>query len=178
MSLASSGMTHAADAIRSDDLPTSVRRVVDAAAGNGIEVTVAEFPDGTRTATDAATAVGCSTDQIVKSMVFDADGELVLALTSGAHRVDPAALAAVVGAAACRRAGPDDVRRVTGFAIGGVAPIGHNEHMRTWIDPHLLDFDEVWAVAGSPRHVFPVAPPTLVSLTDARAARSTAVRPR
>jgi prolyl-tRNA editing enzyme YbaK/EbsC (Cys-tRNA(Pro) deacylase) len=167
-------MTRLVAATRSDDLPAGVWRVLDAAAGCGIEVTVTEFPDGTRTAGDAATAVGCSIDQIVKSMVFDADGELVLALTSGVNRIDPAALATVVGAATCRRADPDEVRRVTGFAIGGVAPIGHDQHLPAWIDPHLLGFDEVWAAAGTPRHMFPVTPSALVTLTGARAARFTA----
>ena len=148
-------------------LPASVQRVVDAAATAGLDVAVIEYPAETRTAAQAADAVGCKVDQIVKSMVFDAEGELVLALTSGANQVDAGLLAGLAGVASCGRADPDQVRAVTGFAIGGVAPIGHLEPIRTWIDPHLLRFDEVWAAAGSPRHVFAVAPATLAALTGA-----------
>ncbi len=139
----------------------------------GLDVEVVEYPAETRTAVQAADAVGCKVDQIVKSMVFDADGELVLALTSGANQVDADRLAALAGVASCARADPNEVRSVTGFAIGGVAPIGHLNRIRTWIDPHLLAFDEVWAAAGSPRHVFPVDPSTLASLTDAEPAAFT-----
>lgn len=151
-------------------LPPSVRRVVDAAAESGLAIDVVEYPEETRTADQAAAAVGCSVDQIVKSMVFDAGGEIVLALTSGAHQVDPGALAALAGAPSCRRADADRVREVTGFAIGGVAPLGLARPVRTWIDPHLLDFDLVWGAAGTPRHVFPIDPTVLVELTGATAA--------
>jgi prolyl-tRNA editing enzyme YbaK/EbsC (Cys-tRNA(Pro) deacylase) len=147
--------------------------VVDAATAAGLDVDVVEYPAETRTAVQAADAVGCKVDQIVKSMVFDADGELVLALTSGANQVDADRLADLAGVVSCGRADPDVVRSVTGFAIGGVAPIGHLQPIRTWIDPHLLTFDEVWAAAGSPRHVFPVEPATLASLTGAEAASFT-----
>ena len=131
-----------------------------------------EFPDGTRTADDAAAAVGCKVDQIVKSMIFAAgdEREIVLALTSGANQVDSNRLAALAGVDACHRATADEVRSATGFAIGGVAPIGHLSPLRTWIDPHLLTFDEIWAAAGSPRHVFAVAPSRLVELAAATAA--------
>jgi prolyl-tRNA editing enzyme YbaK/EbsC (Cys-tRNA(Pro) deacylase) len=147
--------------------------VVTAAADRGLTIAVSEFPAGTRTADDAARAVGCSVDQIVKSMIFDAGGELVLALTSGANLVDPEKLAAVAGSAACGRAGADNVRSTTGYAIGGVPPFGHATSVRTWIDPHLLDFEVVWAAAGTPRHVFPLAPDQLVELTDAQPAEFT-----
>lgn len=145
-------------------------RVVEAAARHGLTLDIAEFPDGTRTAADAAAAVGCTVDQIVKSMIFAADDELVLALTSGAHQVDPTALAALVGAEHCGRADVDRVRATTGYAIGGVPPFGHTEPFRTWIDPHLLSFDVVWAAAGTPRHVFPIDPARLVAMTGAVAA--------
>lgn len=138
-----------------------------AAAGHGLDLAIAEFPEGTRTAADAAAAVGCAVDQIVKSMIFAADDSLILALTSGAHQVDPEALARLAGAERCGRADPDQVRATTGFAIGGVPPFGHDHPVRTWIDPHLLDFDEVWAAAGTPRHVFPISPRRLVTLTGA-----------
>ncbi|MEM8923963.1 MAG: YbaK/EbsC family protein [Actinomycetota bacterium] len=152
----------------------SVQRVIDAGASHGLSIEISEFPDGTRTAVDAAAAVGCTVDQIVKSMIFDADGEIVLALTSGAHQVDGDALARQAGVERCGRADPEQVRATTGFAIGGVAPFGHLRPVRTWIDPHLLTFDEVWAAAGTPRHVFPIAPDTLADLTGAIAAPFTA----
>lgn len=154
--------------------PASVGRVVAAAARHGLALEIAEFPEGTRTAEDAAAAVGCAIDQIVKSMIFAADGELVLALTSGAHQVDPAALARAAGAGACDRADPDQVRSTTGYAIGGVPPFGHDNPVRTWIDPHLLNFTTVWAAAGTPRHVFPIAPAVLVDITGATTAAFTA----
>jgi prolyl-tRNA editing enzyme YbaK/EbsC (Cys-tRNA(Pro) deacylase) len=150
--------------------PASVQRVVDAAARRGLHLAIAEFPEGTRTAEDAAAAVGCSVDQIVKSMIFAADDQLVLALTSGANQVDPQALATLAGAGRCGRADPDQVRATTGYAIGGVPPFGHDHEVRTWIDPHLLTFEEVWAAAGTPRHVFPIDPRDLVAVTGAETA--------
>ncbi len=149
------------------DLPASAQRVLDAAQAAGINARIAAFPDGTRTAEDAARAVGCAVDQIVKSMIFDADGEVVLALTSGSHQVDGAKLAELAGVTACKRAKPEQVRAVTSFAIGGVAPFGHNEPVRSWFDPHLLTFDEVWAAAGTPSHVFAAAPTALLEATGA-----------
>lgn len=152
------------------ELPASVQRVVDAAAAAGTTIEVIEYPDGTRSAEDAAGAVGCSVDQIVKSMIFDADGELVLALTSGANMVDGNALAGLAGVERCGRADVNRVRAVTSFAIGGVPPFGHAEPVRTWIDPHLLDFEQVWAAAGTPRHVFGIEPTALQALSNATAA--------
>ncbi len=163
----------------SSDLPAGAQRVLSAAAALGLVIELAEFPDGTRTAADAAAAVGCEVDQIVKSMIFEAvdpegAGEIVLALTSGAHQVDGAALAVVAGAERCGRADADRVREVTGFAIGGVSPIGHRTPVRTWIDPHLLTFGEVWAAGGTPRHVFAIDPRRLVEATGAVSADFTA----
>jgi prolyl-tRNA editing enzyme YbaK/EbsC (Cys-tRNA(Pro) deacylase) len=155
-------------------LPASVQRVVAAAGAHGLRLDVVEHPAGTRTAEEAARAVGCAVDQIVKSMVFDAGGEVVLALTSGAHQVEVEVLARLVGAQRCRRADPELVRSVTGFAIGGVPPFGHTQAIRTWVDPHLLGFDVVWAAAGTPRHVFPLAPTKLIELADAETAEFTA----
>lgn len=148
----------------------SVQRVVDTATRHGLGIEVLEFPDETRTAVDAAEAVGCQVDQIVKSMIFDADGEVILALTSGIHQVDPIALAKLAGVDRCGRADPDRVRATTGYAIGGVPPFGHHNPVRTWIDPHLLTFDEIWGAAGTPRHVFAIAPSTLLDLTSAQPA--------
>ena len=160
---------------------------MDWGAARGFEVRVREYAEqGARTAEDAAAAVGCVVDQIVKSMIFAVhgtpghgpaagdrpagDGELVLALTAGSNRVDGTQLAALAGADRCQRADPEAVRAVTGYAIGGVPPFGHATALRTWIDPHLLTFDEVWAAAGTPRHVFPINPARLVELTGAHQA--------
>ncbi len=150
-------------------MSTSIDRVVDAASEAGLEIEIVEFPDGTRTAEAAAAAVGCDVDQIVKSMIFAAgeDREIVLALTSGANKVSNDRLAAAVGVDACHRANAEEVRAASGFAIGGVAPIGHLNKLRTWIDPHLLTFDVVWAAAGTPRHVFAIDPIRLQELSDA-----------
>lgn len=151
-----------------DDLHPSASRVVAWAAERGLTITVRDYPDdGARTAEDAANAVGCRVDQIVKSMIFAAGSELVLALTSGANQVDGPALAELAGVEHCGRADPEAVRAATGYAIGGVPPFGHATSLRTWVDPHLLGFDQVWAAAGTPRHVFPIDPATLVDLTGA-----------
>jgi prolyl-tRNA editing enzyme YbaK/EbsC (Cys-tRNA(Pro) deacylase) len=160
---------------RSVDLHPSARRVKDWAAERGLELDVREYPEaGARTADEAAAAVGCKVDQIVKSMIFAAPGpdgpELVLALTSGANQVDPEALARVAGVGRCGRADAAGVREATGYAIGGVPPFGHRTSLRTWIDPHLLTFEQVWAAAGTPRHVFPIAPDRLIELTGAEPA--------
>ncbi|MGI9598968.1 MAG: YbaK/EbsC family protein [Acidimicrobiales bacterium] len=153
-------------------LHPSAQRVVAWAGGQGLELRIHEYPeDGARTAEDAASAVGCKVDQIVKSMIFSltAGGgqELVLALTAGSNKIDTTALAELGSADRCGRADPEQVRSITGYAIGGVPPFGHSTALRTWIDPHLLTFDEVWAAAGTPRHVFPISPGRLVELTGA-----------
>jgi Cys-tRNA(Pro) deacylase len=149
-------------------LPPSSQRVVEAARAAGLEIEVREFPEGTRTAEDAARAIGVSVGQIVKSLVFMADGHPVLCLVSGLNRVDGARLAVVTGASQIRRAGADDVDRATGFAIGGVPPLGHAQRLSVYCDRDLLSFDAVWAAAGTPRAVFSVSPQALV-----RACRAT-----
>ncbi|MGB5756290.1 MAG: YbaK/EbsC family protein [Acidimicrobiales bacterium] len=161
------------------ELHPSAQRVAAWAAERSLTLEIREYAqDGARTAEDAANAVGCQVDQIVKSMVFnlstETGDELVLALTAGSNRVDPDGLAALAGAVRCGRADPEQVRSITGYAIGGVPPFGHANQLRTWIDPHLLDFDLVWAAAGTPRHVFAIAPGTLLELTGAVEARFTA----
>ncbi len=148
-------------------------RVADHARAGGVELEVIEYPAGTRTAGDAARAVGCAVDQIVKSMVFAAGSGLVLALTSGIHMVDPEALAIAAGVERCSRADADGVRAATGYPIGGVPPFGHSQPLPTLIDPHLQTFEIVWAAAGTPRHVFPIRPADLVRLSGARPAHFT-----
>ena len=144
---------------------SSTERVRAAADAAGLGEPIVELADSARTAADAAAAVGCAVDQIAKSMIFDADGQLVLALTSGSNTVDGAKLAILAEARECGRAKPNDVRTITGFAIGGVSPLGHLQPIRCWIDPHLLDFDTVWVAAGTPHHVLEIPSERLVEIT-------------
>lgn len=143
-------------------------RVVAALRAAGIAADVLEFPQGTRTAQDAAAAIGTTVAQIVKSLVFLADGRGVLVLASGANRVDPGRVARALGAARVVRADADRVRRLTGFAIGGVPPLGHDTPLETLVDEDLLAHDVVYAAAGTPTAVFAVAPADLVRATGGR----------
>lgn len=152
------------------ELHPTAARVVEAAARAGLALEVRRFPAGTRTATDAARAVGCDVAQIVKSLVFIADRSPVLALVSGADRVDPALLAAALGARDVRRANGDEARAATGFAIGGIPPFGHLRPIAVLIDARLLRHATVWAAAGLPDAVFSVAPGTLRDVAGARVA--------
>ena len=141
-------------------------RFVEAARRQGLEIET-RYPDGTRTARDAAAAIGCDLDQIVKSLVLVVDDQPVLALTAGGNRVDEARLAKAAGATAVRMANADEVREATGYAIGGTPPFGHPSPLPTFVDPRLLDFDEVWAAAGTPRDNFAISPRRLVEVTGA-----------
>ncbi len=123
------------------------------------------LPDAVTTAAAAAAALGVEVGQIANSLVFDADGTALLVLTSGAHRVDTAKVAALVGAQRVRRASPEFVRTATGQAIGGVAPVGHPQPLRTLVDRALAAFDEVWAAGGIPHAVFPTTFTELVAVT-------------
>ena len=140
----------------------NVARVTDAARAAGVDISVERFPEGTRTAADAARAVGCQVGQIVKSLVFMADARPVVALVSGANRVDLGRLATATGATEARRADGDEARAATGFAIGGVPPFGHASQVAVVIDRDLLAFDRVWAAAGLPDAVFAIAPDDLL----------------
>lgn len=146
----------------------SLDRVTAALSAAGLSITPLEMGAETRTAEQAAAAAGCALDQIVKSIILQgkATGRLHLFLTAGGNQVDLARAAALVGDA-LDRADADTVRRVTGFAIGGVAPIGHLEPLPVHADPRLLDFAQVWAAAGTPRHIFPIAPADLIRITGA-----------
>ncbi len=141
----------------------NVARVRAAAASLGLDIEVLRFPEGTRTAQDAAAAIGCPVGAIVKSLIFTVDGEVVLALVSGANQLDEARLAAAAGGADCGRADADQVRAATGYPIGGVAPIGLATPVREFFDEDLLAHDTVWAAAGTWHDVFPIAPGTLAS---------------
>ena len=144
----------------------NVTRVVDAGRALGIEVVPRTFPEGTKTAQDAAEAIGCDVGQIVKSLIFAVDGELVLAYVSGANRLDEDRLAAAAGGLRCARVDADVVRATTGFPIGGVPPFGHATRLRVFVDPDLLQYDEVWAAAGTWHDVFGIAPAALVGASD------------
>lgn len=151
-----------------DDVASGVERFTARAEALGVEVDATTFPEGTRTAADAAAAVGCELAQIVKSLVFVADGQPVLVLTSGANRVDVAKLAHHLGASEVDKATAAQVRDATGYAIGGTPPFGHEQQLRTVLDPDLLRFEVVWAAAGTPEDVFPIAPSRLRTVTDAQ----------
>lgn len=144
----------------------NVVRVVEAGAAVGLTVTPVRFPEGTKTAVDAANAVGCDVGQIVKSLIFAVDGEVVLAYVSGANQLDESKLALAAGGVTCSRVDADVVRRATGFPIGGVPPFGHDSDLRVFIDPDLLQYGEVWAAAGTWHEVFALAPDQLVAASD------------
>ena len=141
---------------------------VERAASIGMDVTVREFPEGTKTAADAAAAIGCDVAQIASSIAMVADGAVVV-VTSGANRVDPGKLASLRGVdpGAVRTADPEEVTSTLGWAIGGVPPFCHDETVPVYLDESLLAFDTVWAAAGTPEAVFPVDPERVVELADA-----------
>ena len=135
-------------------------------ASTDLSVTVKEFPQGTRTAVDAARAVGCDVGQIVKSLVFVAGGKPVVALVSGANRLDKKRLAAVAGEPVVK-ADADTARTATGYAIGGVPPFGHTTDVPVFMDRELLEHRVVWAAAGRPDSVFEIEPERLRELSNA-----------
>jgi prolyl-tRNA editing enzyme YbaK/EbsC (Cys-tRNA(Pro) deacylase) len=147
----------------------SVERVRAALLAAGHPDTIAQFPAGTRTAAEAAAAIGCTVGQIAKSIVFRAGARPVIVIASGANRVDPAKVEAALGRK-IGRADADWVRETTGFAIGGVAPVGHLEPPLMLLDEDLLSLDPIWAAAGSPSHVFRTTAAELLRITGARAA--------
>ena len=150
-------------------MKASVQRVADTLAQLGIQAEITEFSESTRTAEEAAAAVGSTVGQIVKSLVFLAGERPVLALVAGTNRVDTAKLAAVAGGP-ITRPNADAVRAATGFSIGGVPPVAHATPLPTYIDRDLLQYDRVWAAAGTPNAVFPIAPDELQRITGATVA--------
>jgi prolyl-tRNA editing enzyme YbaK/EbsC (Cys-tRNA(Pro) deacylase) len=143
----------------------SVVRVTDRLAELGATGSVKVLDGSARTAAQAAEQLGIEAAQIANSLVFSADGAPLLVLASGGHRVDTAKVAALVGAASVDRADADFVRSHTGFAIGGVAPVGHPEPLRTLVDTELERYDVVWAAAGHPHSVFPTTYDELLRIT-------------
>lgn len=153
----------------------SVRRVQKALAEAGVEARILEMGESTRTALDAAQAADCAVDQIAKSIIFRGEetGHVVLFLTAGGNRVDASKATAVAGQP-LGKADADLIRAETGFAIGGVAPVGHLNPVTAYFDSRLMDFDVVWAAAGTPRHIFAMDPRRLLDITGAKVADFTA----
>jgi prolyl-tRNA editing enzyme YbaK/EbsC (Cys-tRNA(Pro) deacylase) len=150
------------------ELPPSAKKVQDAAAALGLAIAVTEMPDSTRTAEKAAAAVGVTVGQIVKSLVFigATSGKPYLLLVSGTNRVNEAGIAVHLGEE-LKRPDADAVRALTGYAIGGIPPFGHDTPLATYIDRDLLQYDIVWAAAGTPKAVFSAAPDRLRDATTA-----------
>jgi prolyl-tRNA editing enzyme YbaK/EbsC (Cys-tRNA(Pro) deacylase) len=151
--------------VTQEQLHPNVAKVV--AAGNelGLAIEPYHFPDGTKTAADAAAAIGVEVGQIVKSLTFAVDGAVVLAYVSGRNQLDEHKLAAASGGSTCTRVDADTVRAATGFPIGGVPPFGHAMPLPVFVDPDLLDYDVVWAAAGTWTDVFAIAPAELVRVS-------------
>ena len=151
------------------DLSAAAARVQRALAERGVACVVRELPDSTRSAAEAAAAIGCRVEQIAKSVVFRGtqSGEPILVIAGGGSRVDERRLARAAGEPV-ERADPEFVKRELGFAIGGVPPLGHARPVRTFFDPRLLDLDVVWAAAGTPHAVFSIAPPDLLRATGGK----------
>jgi len=147
-------------------------RFAQAARDAGLEIDIHRFPEGTRTAADAARAVGCQLGQIAKSLVLVADGTPFIALTSGPNRADPWRLATLLGASDVRMAKADEARQATGYAIGGTPPFSGSTAwpFRVLVDRDLLNHDVLWAAAGAPDAVFPITPDELVRLSGGEVA--------
>ncbi|SDP93144.1 Cys-tRNA(Pro) deacylase, prolyl-tRNA editing enzyme YbaK/EbsC [Actinopolyspora xinjiangensis] len=149
-------------------LPERSKEVARHLRSAGVTGEIREMPGSTRTAADAAAALGCDPGAIASSLVFLTGDEPVLVLTSGRHRVDTDALVERLGWQPLTRAKPEQVRRVTGQAIGGVAPLGHPRALPTVVDSALADYERVWAAGGTPRTVFPTTHDELVRMTGGR----------
>lgn len=138
----------------------------------GIEIDTHEFPEGTKTAADAADAVGCSIGQIASGIVLSIEDGILVSVTSGANRVSEAKIADLMDTnrSAVSMADPGDIKETLGWSIGGVPPFCHETSVPVFVDETLTDFDEVWAAAGTPEAVFPIDPATLAELADATVA--------
>lgn len=153
-----------------EDLHRNSRRVLEAAAALGLRLKVTRFPAGTRTAQDAAAAIGCEVGAIVKSLVLVTPEGPVMVLTSGGNRADYGKVAKTLGVNGVTRADADTARVATGYPIGGTAPFGHPQPLPTLLDADLLAYEQVWAAAGTPDSVFPLTPEELLETTGARVA--------
>jgi prolyl-tRNA editing enzyme YbaK/EbsC (Cys-tRNA(Pro) deacylase) len=157
-------------------LHPNARRVAELLAAAGVSGAVRELPEAATTAAQAAAQLGVEVAAIANSLIFSADSEPVLVLTSGAHRVDTVRVARLLGAVALHRADPDLVRAATGQPIGGVAPVGHPRPLRTLVDTALAPHPVVWASGGTPHTVFPTTYPELLRITGGRPADVAAPR--
>lgn len=156
-------------------LSGSAQRVQDALTAHGLDCRVLELPTSTRTALEAAAAVGCEVAQIVKSLIFKTQsGQPVLVVASGSNRVDETKISALVGEP-IGKADAAFVRQTTGFAIGGVAPVGHLQPIQTLIDEDLFNYSTLWAAAGTPNAVFALTPTDLQQLTAGQTATVKAI---
>jgi Cys-tRNA(Pro) deacylase len=144
----------------------NAQRVAAAARALGLEIDVHTFPEGTKTAADAAAAIGVDVGQIVKSLIFAVDGDVVVAYVSGSNQLDERKQAKVAGGAKADRVDADAVRAATGYPIGGVPPFGHATPLPAFVDEDLLRFDVVWAAAGTWTDVFPLTPADLVRASE------------
>ncbi|MEI4486330.1 YbaK/EbsC family protein [Frigidibacter sp. MR17.14] len=146
----------------------SLKRVETALEAAGLAVEILEFPESTRTAQQAADAAGCEIDQIAKSIIFRGQdsGRVILFVTAGGNRVCPERATAIAGEP-LGKADAAEIRAATGFAIGGVAPFGHLTPCPSYLDPRLMAFERVWAAAGTPRHIFAIAPAALQQASGA-----------
>lgn len=148
-------------------MTTAASRFETWAREAGLDIEVRRFPQGARTAEEAAAAIGCAVGQIVKSLVFTAGGRPVIALVSGANRLDTDLLGAAAGGGPVAKADPALVREATGYAIGGVPPFGHATELPVYCDRDLLVYAEVWAAGGRPDAVFPISPQRLLEVSGA-----------
>jgi Cys-tRNA(Pro) deacylase len=153
--------------MESPSLHPASQKVLEAARQLGLQINVRQFEQSTRTAQEAADAIGVSLGQIVKSLVFLADDQPILVLASGPNRTDTAKLARQMGAREVRRASAEQVQAATGFVIGGVPPLGHPQPLPIYLDRDLLQYDTVWASAGTPNTVFAVEPSQLAQASGA-----------
>jgi Cys-tRNA(Pro) deacylase len=151
----------------SEKLKSSAQRVQETLQGHGLTCEVVQMQDTTRSAEDAARAVGCEVGQIVKSLIFEGkqSHRPVLVVTSGANRVNEKTIGKNLGES-IKMANPEFVREMTGFAIGGVPPVGHRHSLKIFIDEDLLKYEEIWAAAGTPHAVFKLTPDELKMITD------------
>jgi len=153
-------------------LSASAQKVQDALLSRGFNYTVIEFQESTRTAQEAAERVGCALGQIIKSLIFKGaeSGKAILVLTSGANRVDEKRISVYAGEP-IMRADPDFARAATGFAIGGIPPLGHAQPIETWLDEDLLQYATLWGAAGTPKAVFELPSAALQPMTGGNIAQ-------
>lgn len=152
-----------------EELSSSAQKVQNALKSFGLSMQVVELPGSTRTSLDAAQAVGCRVEQIAKSLVFKGKqtGKAILVIASGANRVNEKKVAELVGEPV-KMADPDFTRKKTGFAIGGIPPVGHLESLEIFVDQDLMQYSEIWAAAGTPHAVFRLTPEDLSKITGGR----------